>query len=62
MKPLITLIVTMFALISFAAEAQPAKHPDPSKIAEKETKKKPPSAHKPTPKKKVEEKKVILFK
>jgi hypothetical protein len=67
MKQLIALIGIAFASATFAADAQLAKQPDPAKIAAKETKKvekkkeekvkSPPSATKPTPKKKAEEKK-----
>ena len=63
MKQLIALIAMVFASATFAADAQPAKQPDPAKIAAKKVEKKkeekvkaPPSATKPTPKKKVEAK------
>ena len=65
MKQLIALIAMAFASATFAADAQPAKQPDPAKIAAKKVEKKkeekvkvkaPPSATKPTPKKKVEAK------
>jgi hypothetical protein len=59
MKTLIAFIVTMFALSSFAADAQPAKHPEPKAKAEANcvTKDKKgncpeaPKGNKPTPKK-----------
>jgi Ni/Co efflux regulator RcnB len=65
MKTIITIVALAFATASFA---QPAKQPAPEKIAAKEqtncvTKDKkgncppPPKSAKPTPKKKVEEKK-----
>ena len=50
MKTLIALIVTMFALTSFAAE--PAKKEEKKPVvAEKKAEKKAPSDHKPTAKK-----------
>jgi hypothetical protein len=57
MKSLIALFVTMFALSSFAADAQPAKHPEPKVEVNCVTKDKSgkcppaPKSEKPTPKK-----------
>jgi Ni/Co efflux regulator RcnB len=59
MKQLIALIAMAFASATFAADAQPAKQPDTAKKVEKKKEEKvkaPPSATKPTPKKKVEAK------
>lgn len=60
MKQLIALVAMAFSLSVFAADAQPAKHPEPKAEANCVTKDKKgncppaPKSEKPTPKKKVE--------